>query len=236
MSNVKFTTDPLLDNEFLLNLTKSRNKETFARITALTWEETPVEYIEGRITGGTINLDGTSIVRRTCSLSMIAQDINLNNFYWGLNSKIKIEIGLSNSINNAYPNIIWFPQGVFILTTFNTSLSVNNYSISLSAKDKMCMLNGDIGGKLNASIDFGVEEYIDLATNTITYYKIPIKDIIKNSITLTINITTLPTKIRKIGGKTTSANSHFLWKLFYNIISILSIIFINFYCFILTEI
>ena len=37
-----------------------------------------------------------------------------------------------------------------------------------------------------------------------------IKDIIKNSITLTINITTLPTKIRKIGGKTTSAYHHFL--------------------------
>ena len=32
----------------------------------------------------------------------------------------------------------------------------------------------------------------------------------KISITLTINITTLPTKIRKIGGKTTSAYHHFL--------------------------
>ena len=32
-----------------------------------------------------------------------------------------------------------------------------------------------------------------------------INDIYINSITLTINITTLPTKIRKIGGKTTSA-------------------------------
>lgn len=40
-----------------------------------------------------------------------------------------------------------------------------------------------------------------------------IKDIIKNSITLTINITTLPTKIRKIGGKTTSAYRHFLCQL-----------------------
>ena len=40
-----------------------------------------------------------------------------------------------------------------------------------------------------------------------------IKDIIKNSITLTINITTLPTKIRKIGGKTTSAYHHFLCQL-----------------------
>jgi len=55
-----------------------------------------------------------------------------------------------------------------------------------------------------------------------------IKDIIKNSITLTINITTLPTKIRKIGGKTTSAYYHFLCILFYNIILNLSIIFIIF--------
>ena len=42
-----------------------------------------------------------------------------------------------------------------------------------------------------------------------------INDIIKNSITLTINITTLPTKIRKIGGKTTSAYSHFLCIILY---------------------
>ena len=37
-----------------------------------------------------------------------------------------------------------------------------------------------------------------------------IMDIIKNSVTLIINITTFPTKIRKIGGKTTSAYYHFL--------------------------
>ena len=44
-----------------------------------------------------------------------------------------------------------------------------------------------------------------------------IKDIIKNSITLTINITTSLTKIRKIGGKTTSAFYHFLCLPIYNI-------------------
>ena len=39
-----------------------------------------------------------------------------------------------------------------------------------------------------------------------------IKIVKKIRITLTINITTLPTKIRKTGGKTTSAYHHFLWK------------------------
>ena len=58
--------------------------------------------------------------------------------------------------------------------------------------------------------------------------EIDIKDNIKNSITLTINITTFPTKLRKIGGKTTSAYYHFLCQLFYNSIFNLSIIFIKF--------
>ena len=41
-------------------------------------------------------------------------------------------------------------------------------------------------------------------------------DIIKNSITLTINITAFPTKNRKNGGKTTSAFYHFLCSIIYN--------------------
>ena len=43
-----------------------------------------------------------------------------------------------------------------------------------------------------------------------------IKIVKKISITLTINITTLPTKIRKIGGKTTSAYHHFLYRQAYH--------------------
>ena len=45
-----------------------------------------------------------------------------------------------------------------------------------------------------------------------------VRDNVKNSNTLNINITTSPTKIRIIGGKTTSAYSHFLYLPIYNII------------------
>jgi hypothetical protein len=64
--------------------------------------------IEGCITNGSINIDGASAVRRTCSLSFIAKDVNINNFYWGLNNKFKLEVGLKNFINSNYPDIIWF--------------------------------------------------------------------------------------------------------------------------------
>lgn len=182
MSDFIYTNNPLKDQEFLLALDEMRNKEIYARITALTWHEQPIEYIEGKITGGSINLDGTSAIRRTCSLTLVAQDIDLDSFYQGLNSKINIEIGIKNIIKPEYPEIIWFPQGIYVLTTFNSSVGINTYTINISAKDKMCLLNGDVGGTLNASIDFGVIEDYDTQTKTSTLTHLKLKDIIYNAV------------------------------------------------------
>ncbi len=170
----------LLDKEFLKELDNFNSREIYARITALTSNELPIEMIEGRITGGSINIDGASAVRRTCSLSLVAQDININEFYWGLENKIKVEIGLRNFINSNYSDIIWFPQGIYIITGFNTSMTSNTYNISISGQDKMCLLNGNVGGSLPASIDFGVEEIWD--NNDVIYNKIPIHKIIREMI------------------------------------------------------
>lgn len=175
-------TNPLYDVDFLTLLSKNHSKETFARITSLTWDENPIERIEGQVTAGSVNIDGSSAVRRTCSLSLVSKDININNYYWGLQTKFILEVGVKNLINSEYPDIIWFPMGIYVITSFNTSVQANNCTISISGKDKMCMLNGDLGGNLYASIDFGIlEEYDEI--NNITYYNsIPIKTIIKNLI------------------------------------------------------
>lgn len=155
--------NPLLDKEFLKELDSINHKEIFARLTSLNFIEMPIEQIEGKITGGSINLDGSSSSRRTCNLTMIAKDVNINEFYWGLTHKIKIEIGVINTIKPEYDDIIWFNQGIFIISTFNVSLSVNNYTITLNAKDKMSMLNGDLGGNLFAQTDFAnIENYDDI--------------------------------------------------------------------------
>lgn len=167
----------LLDKDFLKELDNYNSREIYARITALTVNELPIESIEGRVTGGSINIDGASAVRRTCSISLVAQGVDINNFYWGLNNKFKLEIGLKNFINPKYPDIIWFPQGIYVITGFNTSSAVSNFNISINGKDKMCLLNGEVGGSIPMSVDFGVEEIVD-GENT-TYEKIPIKTIIR---------------------------------------------------------
>ena len=142
----------------------------------------PIELIEGKVTSGSINIDGASAIRRTCSLSLIAKDLNINDIYWGIQNKFKLEVGIKNFIDSDYPEIVWFSQGIYVITGFNTTQNLNSYTVSISGKDKMCLLNGDIGGNLAASVDFGVEEYWDRENNIVTYTKIPIKTIIREMI------------------------------------------------------
>jgi len=142
-------------SEFLKALDENREREIYVRLTALSWNELPIETIEGRATGGTINIDGSSAIRRTCNLSLVAQELNINEFYWGIKSKFRLEIGLKNTIDFIHDDIIWFNQGIYVFTSFNTTHGINNYTISISGKDKMCLLNGELGGNLYASIDFG---------------------------------------------------------------------------------
>ena len=169
----------LFDNEFLEELIKDNQRELYVRISVLDKNEHPIEQIEGKTIDGSINIDGKSIVRRTCNLTMTAENVDINLFYWGLKNKFILEVGLKNIINKKYPSIIWFKQGIFIITQFNTTQTVNKWTIKITGKDKMCLLNGDISGNLPHDVDFGKEEYHDLETDTVTYSYIPIKDIIR---------------------------------------------------------
>ena len=173
--------EALLDEKFLATLSEHRERDIYARIISLDINENPIDQIEGKVTSGSINIDGSSAVRRTCSLTMISNNIDINDYYWGLKTKFKLEIGLRNQLtgdysfqqDNIYPEIVWFSQGYFVISAFNTSITTNNCNIFISGKDKMCLLNGDLGGQLFAEIDFGTEEEIStvmeevsLITNT----------------------------------------------------------------------
>lgn len=151
--------NPLNDKKFLKELDLVQNKKIFVKIQNLNFQEQVREEIEGKITNGSINIDGNSSVRRTCSLTMVTNNLNINDYLWVLNTKIKVFIGVENTINTKYDNIIWFKQGIFILTGCNISRNVNNCTISLTAQDKMCLLNGTVAGTLPGSIDFRQEAF-----------------------------------------------------------------------------
>ena len=174
------------DKDFLRELDLHRSKVIHARIIALQLDETPIETIEGRVTQGSINIDGDSAVRRTCSLTMVAENFDYSAFIWGLNTKFKLEIGVENTINSDYPDIIWFKQGTYFISSFNTAHATNNFTIQLQGKDKMCMLNGELGGALTSSVDFGtVEDIITIDGEKQTKItKLTLKEIIRNAVHL----------------------------------------------------
>ena len=174
--------DPMLDSEFLKQLALERERELYAKVVALDLNENPIEEIQGRVTQGSVPVDGNSIVRRTCSLSMVAHDMSINDYVWGLETKVKLFIGVANTLNNDYPPIIWFKMGTFVLTSFSSSVSASGHTVSLQGKDKMCLLNGDIGGNLTAlSYDFGTVNVINRSGYTYTE-QIPIKTIIQKAV------------------------------------------------------
>ena len=151
----------LYPDSFLEKLQSQKIQTKYARITSLNWAEEPVEEIQGQVTGGSANIDGNSAIRTTISLSLIAPTADVQRYKVALRSKVSIEIGLENRIDNKYPSIIWFKQGIFIVTSFNSSIGTNQSSISLSGKDKGCLLNGEISGSIPASTDFGNQDFYE---------------------------------------------------------------------------
>ena len=149
----------LKDAEFLRALDNESNKFYWAKIDVLNKEELPIESIAGRVLpGSSITIDGSSSVRRTCSITFIAEEqendlTDVDNLL-AVDKKIKIMIGIENHINENYNDIIWFPQGIFVIIQPSISHSTAGCTISLSCKDKMCLLNGECGGALPTSVTF----------------------------------------------------------------------------------
>lgn len=145
---------------FLSKIDTFVNQRQYINITLLDWKENPIKEIQGIISSGSISKDGSSNVRRSanlnCSLSRGEYNIDDIQMDFALNKKVFIEIGIKNETNEylEYP-ILWFPQGVFYINSFSISSSVSSaVNLTLNLKDKMCLLNGDVGGKLPATVRF----------------------------------------------------------------------------------
>ena len=157
----------LRDKQFLKSIDESSFKEEFIKIIILNWQEQPIEEIQGRVSSGTLNINGNSSLRRTCNLTMLLREEEANitsvKNLLSINKKIKLEIGLKN-LTTQYTDydIIWFPLGLYIIS--NVSVTNTNGQIttaSLQLKDKMCLLNGECGGLLPASVTFSSYDTLD---------------------------------------------------------------------------
>lgn len=194
MANYSF----LQDRRFLQQLDALRLKEQFVKITVLNWKEEPITQIQGIAISGSVNLDGSSSMRRTATLSLFAEqkDNNLANVdhLFSVNKKCILELGIVNNVpeyvykeieddqgvnfitlnyQQMYGDVIWFPLGVYVMFNPSISHSMTGVTISMQLKDKMCLLNGDLGGQIHSSVDFSYQDQL-VDADTITQEKNPV--------------------------------------------------------------
>ena len=156
----------LKDVNFLNSFDKSKLKQQFVKIIVLTFNEMPIAEIQGKVLSGNLSLDGSSAMRRTANISLVADeyinDLTDTKHLLSINKKVEILIGFTNTTGEYedFP-VLWFPQGTFVIITPNISHGTNGINISLTLHDKMALLNGECGGTLPASIIFHQVEDID---------------------------------------------------------------------------
>ena len=181
----------LQDKKFLQQLDKLHIKQQFVKVTVLNWKEEPLKQIQGIAISGSVNLDGSSSMRRTATLSLFAEekDNNLANIdsLFAINKKCFLELGIINNVANyiyqtkdqfgnvsntivnykqIYGQIVWFPLGLFVMFNPSIAHSMQGVTINMQLKDKMCLLNGDLGGEIHSAVQFSnQDEIVDMNTS-----------------------------------------------------------------------
>ena len=179
----------LTDSKFLSMLDEMRIKKHYAKITVLSFvDEKPLREIQGIATAGSVTVNGQAALRRTISLTVsgIENENDINNIenIISINKKVKIEVGLENPFEDYknYVDIIWFPLGTYVINQATTSTTASSANISISGKDKMCMLDGTCGGTLPSAVTFHETQYED-DNGDIFIEQVPIFTIIKECVT-----------------------------------------------------
>ena len=156
----------LNDIDFLKKVAKSHIQTYYVKISVLNWKEQFVQAIEGRVISGSINIDGNSAIRRTLSLNVYIDNLinkitNVENLL-SINKKFRAEIGVKNIFTQySQYDTIWFPQGIFVISSCSVSNSDSGVTASIQAKDKMCLLNGECGGTFPATVVLDTYDTLD---------------------------------------------------------------------------
>ena len=136
-------------------------KTQYIKITILDNENTPLRAIEGRATGGSININGSSSVRRTGALTLVTEYLEnpsdplevMNavsdiKTLISMNKRVKIELGIENNgpLYREHP-MFWFTLGSYMIQNASVTYNIQQgIQISLKLMDKMALLNGEMGG------------------------------------------------------------------------------------------
>lgn len=153
------------------DLVQMKVRNTRIKVDILNFNFQTVNSLEGYVIDGSISVDATSDIRRTCNLTLAIERsdkmISPGGELW-LDKFIKIYEGIDNPRDNG--NTVWWNMGIFLINNPNTVYNVNTRTVSFEGLDLMAKLTGRRNGQLPAvaTIVYAGSKIADVVKQTIT--------------------------------------------------------------------
>lgn len=132
-------------------LTQLKVRNNKIKVEVLNFNFQTIDLIEGNVIDGSVNVDATADIRRTCSISIVPtkkyQIISEGGEFW-LDKYIKIYEGIDNPRNNNETE--WWNLGIFMINNPNRVYNSTTNTISFEGLDLMAKLTGRRNGQLPA--------------------------------------------------------------------------------------
>lgn len=133
------------------DLVQLKTRNTRIKVDILNFNFQTINSLEGKVIDGSISIDATSDIRRTCSLSLAVERtdnmISPGGELW-LDKFIKVYMGIDNPRDRN--NTVWWNMGIFLINNPNTVYNVNTRTVSFEGLDLMAKLTGRRNGQLPA--------------------------------------------------------------------------------------
>lgn len=135
--------------DYDLSQLKVRNQRI--KVDLLNFNFQTINSLEGRVTDGSISIDATSDIRRTCNITLVVEDstdiIAPGGQVW-LDKFIKVYVGTDNPRNNN--ETVWNNMGLFLINNPESVYNATTNTITFEGLDLMAKLTGRRNGQLPA--------------------------------------------------------------------------------------
>lgn len=133
-----------------IELLMQANKTLYYKLELLNENMQIVDLLEGNLISDSISISSDSDVRRTYNCQLIVTDSSFDIGYdkkiW-LNKRIRPYIGVEHQRSG---KVIFYLIGTFVFSESGFNYDATTHTLSLTCNDLMCLLNGSLGGNLDA--------------------------------------------------------------------------------------
>lgn len=150
-------------NQYSVSKQTIQNKHI--KINVLNFNYQTVAEISGNVTSGSITIDASSDIRRTCQIECVVTDssfnIGVNKYIW-FDKYVQILIGIDDIYTG---ETVWFNQGIYIIDEPSYLYDAISHTLNFTGLDLMAKLTGQRNGYIYTEDTGGVGVVVEQNSN-----------------------------------------------------------------------